>query len=598
MPDHPSPAAASSLVQADVRLSIRGALDVLLEQPGPPLYNPVYVGPLRSPTPLSEELQALATARGLRLAVESEVPQGRGAIWLLDPDAAEAALTAGAKPTAGVQWVVWGAGDAGGLPDRLAAWLASGGLVLRPMPLLTGGTGEIAAAVALAVEEAGAAARRWVVVVAAPEDLDLLGAELQFHLEVAGVARVRRVPAEAWEPGAEEVGEARVLVVDEGGAPGLAERLAAAQEREGPVWGLVVAGREFDRWTADPAWAGVLGNARIVRRTGSPPLPLAESALPTLAELLVGVPHAPKVVEDPNQFHLRLVPLEEVLQSAVGWSRPGTLVVFGPGRFGWIELARGRIGAVGTLGGETVAAGASAEAVYRVLRRISGWADASAAFVPAEPPPDPGGAAPGVPVGQAVFAVAKALDEGAGGGEPDRETPVRTYQVAEALVQRGLPTLAAAFMERVERASPWGPEEDLLLGHLSAERDPQAAAARLRHGALRAVHTDAPDPARLGVYVDATLSALLLEVRAGCTLPAAAYAVIAEWLQDVGTGWVGDARHAAIWLEIALRAGAVESAREAQRVLAARAGAERRPWASLLEISLSGDGGVSAGEGR
>jgi hypothetical protein len=97
------------------------------------------------------------------------------------------------------------------------------------------------------------------------------------------------------------------------------------------------------------------------------------------------------------------------------------------------------------------------------------------------------------------------------------------------------------------------------------------------------------------VYVSATLGALLLEVRAGYTVPSVALGVIRGWLDDAGTGWVADARHAAIWLEIALRAGEGTSAREAQRTLEELAGVERSRWTPLLELSLSRDGGVTGG---
>lgn len=598
MPNPPLPAGVRAVPAAVVRTSIRGVLEVLLESPGSPLYNPLFVGPLESAAPLYEELRAVAAARGFRLALGGEPPREHGAAWLADVETAERALAGGARPGAGTQWVVWGASDAGALPDRVAAWVARSGIPVRP----GAGSGDaaasdLAAAVEIALRDAGEARRRhFVVVVGAAEELDVLAAELHFHLETAaaGAPRVRRGPAAAWLAGREEGRVARVLVCGEEDGAVLAERLDG--EPGVGVWGLVVEAGRFAGWSAGEAWARLLGRARIVRRTPPPPLPLPERALPGLGELLPGAPRAARVVEDPVLFHLRLVPLAEVLQSAVGWSAPGTLVVFGPERFGWVEVAHGRIRGAGELGRPAEPAGPGEE-VYRALERMAAWEDASAAFVPADRPVDGPARLEGVPVGHALFAVAKAADEGgAGPGEGGAGGGLRAYEVAEALLEWGLPSLAGAFLERAERASAWGAEEDLLLGHLSAERNPQAAAARLRHGALRAVSGGARDAARLGVYVGATLGALLLEVRAGYTVPSAALAVIRGWLDDAGTGWVADARHAAIWLEIALRAGAAGSAREAQRALEELAGAERSRWAPLLEISLPGDGGVSGEE--
>ncbi len=600
MPNPPPHALVRPLHASDVRQSLRAVLEVLLERPGSPLYNPVFVGPLESAGPVYEALRAIAAARGFRLSLGGDVPREPGAAWLADVETAERELASGAEPGYGVQWVVWGASDAGALPDRLAARVSSAGIPVRPgAGSGDPATSDLAAAVEIALRDAGEARRRhFVVVVGAAEDLDVLAAELHFQLETAavGVPRVRRGPAAAWLSRVEGGPGARVLVCGEGEGDG--EELAARLEAEpgAGIWGLVVEGGRFACWSAGGAWSRLLARARVVNRTPPPPLPLPERALPGLGELLLGSACAARVVEDPVLFHLRLVPLAEVLQSAVGWSAPGTLVVFGRGHFGWVEVAHGRIRRVGERGRRAEPAPRPEEEVYRVLERMAAWEDASAAFVPAERPVEHPDRSEGVPVGHALFAVAKAADEGgpgAGGGAAGGG--LRAYQVAEALLEWGLPSLAGPFLERAERASAWGAEEDLLLGHLTAGRNPQAAAARLRHGALRAVSAGARDPARLAVYVSATLGALLLEVRAGYTVPSVALGVIRGWLDDAGTGWVADARHAAIWLEIALRAGEGTSAGEAQRTLEELAGVERSRWTPLLELSLSRDGGVTGG---
>jgi hypothetical protein len=213
---------------------------------------------------------------------------------------------------------------------------------------------------------------------------------------------------------------------------------------------------------------------------------------------------------------------------------------------------------------------------------MAGWGGASVIFIPGA------SAESGVPIGRAVMAMAHAAAADPGAGAPP-PAPLRLHEVAQVLVEWGVPDVARGFLQRAEQALAWGPEEDVLLGNLSAARNPDAAAARLRHGAMRAFSE--PRASGVDLYFEAMLNALLVEVRAGQTAPSVAWAIVGGWLRDAGTGWVTTARHAAIWLELALRAGANDSARLAQERLRTVAPAGRE-YLSLRELPINAQGGV------
>lgn len=580
-----SPSSPSRLlVQSDVRHSIRGVLEVLLDDPGA-LSNPLYVGPLRSVLPLSEEVYDLASHRGVPVVAGAGLPEQGPAIWLASAEAAAEAIEAGRAPAAGIQWVIWGDKEAQALPAPVASRVDQDGLVLRPgLGGLEGRPGWSMEPPVQAASHAAEASGRthYVLVVGEANDLGTLAAELQLHLELSGAPRVWRGPVAAWTDG--DAGACRVLIV--GAAQGGAD-LARRLERSagmGGVWGLVVEAAESDRWATEPAWAGVLDRSRVLRRTRAPELLIPEKSLPSIADLLVGAPESRPAAQETNQFHLRLMPLWDVFVQLENWKRCGTLVVYAADRIAWIDVAYGRIRSVARPGGQSAD---EPDAVLGWLREVARWGDASVVYVPGAELPE-SERRQGTPVGTLAFQLAQGADEAAYGSQIARKEfpPRRTYEVAEALLSLGLADAANALLERAERASSWGVEEEMLLGHLSAERDPQVAAARLRHGALRLVSDDAVDVRRIGMYVGATLSALLLEVRGGQTLPSVAFAVVADWLEDASTAWVTSARHAAIWLELALRAGQTESARLAQTHLETLAAGECTSWAALLALDL------------
>jgi hypothetical protein len=564
-----------SIATAELGEWLHGVLSALLDAPGD-LYNPVYVGPLPVEGSLRDLVGAAAGRAGLEVLESPAVPIP--GVWVSGIEEAEAALAAGVTPRPGVQWVVWSAVASAALPDRLAGWLGSTGLAIDP---LAGAADRVGGwSMQPLVQEVVGSQRgggpRFVVVVGESHDLGSLAAELQLHLELELEAPVWRGAVDGWFPG-DESRSVRVLVVTRGTDLGaLCQRLAAVPAGSGP-WGLVLDSVTADRLGSVAGWEALSArSAWIGRNTVRPPVD--EGVFPPVCELLVATPtlHAPDGIA---QFDLDAVSLPEILQSAEGWARSGTLVVFALDRAAYVVIGRGRVGGAGFYGSDRVA-GEDEPDVHDVLCSLTSWSGAVGVFVPGEVE---GG---GVPIGRLVMSVAHATSRTGAFPSPPR---LRPHEVAKALLAWGLMDTAAAFLRRAEMASPWGPEEDVLLGSISAVNEPEAGSARLRHGAMRAFSERGPDGGT-ELYVNGMLNALLVEVRGGQTLPAVAWSIVGGWLRDVGAAWATTARHAAIWMELALRAGARDSAADAQDRLRAFPDSSDR-WGSLLRVPLGSEDG-------
>lgn len=567
------------LASGEVREWLRTVVDALLEEPGG-LYNPVFVGPCVGVASLAEAVASAAGPRSLPVSTGLE-PPGVG-VWLVAAAVAEEALDGGAVPRPGVQWVVWGACAASGLPDRLAGWVGSKGLAVDP---LAGAASAIAAwsmAPAVAAAQAGSVERGergFVFVSGEAEELGGLAAELQLLLELELGGCVWRGPAEAWGDGDRETSGRVVVVGPRCDLAGLGRRLDRLGA--GPLCGVVLECESARRIASLSEWAGLERRTWWARR-GCARAVAGEEVFPRVGDLLVGSAGVAGAPADIIQFNLGAISLAEILQAAEGWGRSGTLVLFGVDRVGWIRLGHGRVTGVGIVGGEQ-ADGTREGVVFDLLAVLGRCGDAGVVFVPGEAGED------GVPIGRAVMAIAHSAGE-VGVHTRSSAPPMRVHEVAEVLVAWGVPEVARTFLQRAEEALGWGPEEDILLGNLYADRNPQAAAARLRHGAMRAF-TERSEGAGVALYFDGMLNALLVEVRAGQTSPAVAWAIVGNWLRDAGSAWATTGRQVAIWMELALRAGAVESARLAQARLAEVANGSPDAWASLLALDIEGPGG-------
>lgn len=573
----PTSESLRTLASAGVRHWLRSVVDALLCEPGG-LYNPVFVGPLSEIEALSEAVTAVAESRSMDLAYGAEPPAA--GIWLASAQCAEEALAAGLAPRPGVQWLVWATGAVSTLPDRLAGWVGAKGLSVDPLAGAAESTAAWSMAPTVAAARAAGAARglrAFVVVRGEASDLAELGAELQLSLELEFGRTVWRGRAEGWTEG-DVTTEPRVLLVTaESDAGAICRRLG--ELGPGAPWGVVVDCEVADRMRSLAEWNVLDGRAWWLSRCLGKAFP-GESSFPPIADLLIGTSAVSRQRDEIMQFTLGAVSLAEILQAAEGWARPGALIVFEADRVGWIRVGHGRVSGVGLVGGG-VAEPSAEEAVYDLLATMAAWGGASVIFVPGA------SAELGVPIGRAVMAMAHAVAEGR--GATALSAALRVHEVAQVLVDWGVPDVARGFLQRAEQALAWGPEEDVLLGNLSAARNPDAAAARLRHGAMRAFSE--PRASGVDLYFDAMLNALLVEVRAGQTAPSVAWAIVGGWLRDAGTGWATTARHAAIWLELALRAGATDSARLAQDRLRAVAPA-RAEYLALRELPIIAQGGT------
>jgi hypothetical protein len=563
-----------SIATAELGDWLHGVLSALLDAPGD-LYNPVYVGPVPVGGSLRELVGAAAARNGLEVV---ESPRTAG-VWLAGIEEAEAALATGMTPRPGVQWVVWSAAAPSALPDRLAGWLGATGLAIDP---LAGAADRVGGwSMQPLVQEVVGAPRdgraRFVVVIGENHDLGSLAAELQLHLELELEELVWRGAVDGWSPG-DESGRVRVLVVSRGtDLDALCQRLSTVQGGSGP-WGLVLDSITADRLRRVAGWEGLSARCTWLRRN-TEGLRVEEDVFPPVCELLVATP-TPDAPDGIAQFDLDAVSLPEILQSAEGWARSGTLVIFALDRAAYVRIGRGRVGAAGFYGSDHVASLDEPD-VHDVLCSVSSWSGAVGVFVPGA-----GAEGRGVPIGRLVMSVAHAKSRSGAFPTPPR---LRPHEVAKALLAWGLMDTATAFLRRAELASPWGPEEDVLLGSISAVNEPEAGSARLRHGAMRAFSERGPEGGT-ELYVNGMLNALLVEVRGGQTLPAVAWAIVGGWLRDVGAAWATTARHAAIWMELALRAGARDSAVAAQDRLRAFPDSSDR-WSALLRVPLRSEDG-------
>ncbi|HWK89220.1 MAG TPA: hypothetical protein VNP72_04470, partial [Longimicrobium sp.] len=253
-----------------------------------------------------------------------------------------------------------------------------------------------------------------------------------------------------------------------------------------------------------------------------------------------------------------------MVRSAASWERSGFLLVYTSGRFGWIGIDGGEGVVRGAWRlGDPASASHDVDAVLARIRAMTLWDGMHALFVAATKPVPPCGNPRGVLVDTVDLDVRRTLEEARDGRVPPGSlaaevAPVPPSRVARELLWWGQGRFAHELLRAAERASPWGVEEELLLGYLSAERDPREAAARLQHAA----HRLAADlgGGRWSQHVDATLAALVLDVRAHPLQAAHAWGVVERWIESQGEDWIGTPRRAAVLYELAARAGELRKA--------------------------------------
>ena len=541
--------------EEEVRVVLRALFTRLLAM-DPERYSPLYVGPLRRAEPVRRALEDASDGRGVAPAPQAAAGE---AVRLVPLDSMAEVLRGGR----GCRWVIVGSVDPDQLPPELLARLDEVGLIYdtRQVPAPPATPSPLGAALAARA----ALQDPWVLCVAAePDAAPVVAAEAAVRLRVLGYTGgpVWEVPAAANVRDAPFPPGPRPALVAHLGAPlsepvlrslaGRAQELRAA---------LVLVGAPAA--VAAPGQGG-LGGAVLVRAAPAPvPDAVRRASWPPAREVLTGAPESGAERELISRADGGDHALGPLVRSAASWERPGFLLVFTAGRFGWIAVdgADAVVRGAWRLGDPPAAAGV--DAVLARIRAMSLWEGSRALFVAATDPLPSHSRGVAVLVDTVDLDVRRTLEEAAGGRVPPASLPAEVRdlppgRIARELLWWGQPRAAHELLEAAERASPWGVEEELLLGYLSAERDPREAAARLQHAAHRL--SDDFAGARWAQHVDATLSALLLEVRAHPGRARHAWGVVERWIESQGEGWVATPRRAAVVYELAARAGEIAHA--------------------------------------
>jgi hypothetical protein len=574
-----------SLLDEQLRLAFVAACEALAAAPGA-LYPVVYVGPLRAPDLLRGAMEEAARTFGVAVrewGAESAAGTAPALLLCGWGEAVDAATTVSSE--GGVQLVVWGDLPADALPDAIRECVAGrGGLVLDPrdhpgpgVSAWLGGPVE-----RVAGEAAGAA--NPLVVVAEGDTLRMHADQARMHLEALGLHAAEVTPANAGAL-APQCGDG--FVGEWTGAVPAAEvaSLALACRAAGSPLVLAADPASWNRLRADPAWAGAVGSCTVVRAGGLPPdSGAAALSWPRVSSVWVGAPGAPEADDD-----ALVLPDGATLLEGLGHlevrGRPGRLVAWGSDRAAAVEVDQRAAGAV-VVGVRIVGRSPAAdrETVLAQLDEIRGWEGVQMALVAGRGEE----AAPSVEetVQRVGFFFSRMDDERASPAQrAPAHTPLGLHAVASTLVGLGLSGAARALLRRAERESRWGVEEEILLGFLVAEGDPEEAVTRLRHAALRlATAGDVRGDAWV-LQTDATLNALLLMVRARQVGAADAWASVDGWLRQAGTVWVSSPRHAAVLFELAARAGHTEEARRFAELFRGMAGPDE-PLAGALAPAL------------
>ncbi|HEU0299717.1 MAG TPA: hypothetical protein VFR37_09690 [Longimicrobium sp.] len=548
--------------EEEVRVVLRALLARLLNMEQR-RYSPLYVGPVRRVDCVLRALQEAAAQCGLDVfdADSATCPSLAEGVGFGSVRSIPAALASAGER----RWVIAGDVDPDRLPSDFLACLDRDGLIYdtRQFPGPPAAPSPLREAIAHKAGVAGS----WVLEVASDADAaPIVAAEAAVRLRLLGysVSGVYEAFTDAALAGcafSPAAGGRTAVVVYVGyrPEPGVVRQLVVQASAHGA--GLVLV-----------ATAGTLAGldlashtAGSVVRAAPEPVPEAVRAASWLParEVLTGAPESGAARELISQVEAHHRSLNHIIRAAASWERAGFLLVFGADRFGWIRLdgSEDLVRGAWRLGD---ADGATAEELLARVRAMCLWEGICALFVAATAPvPTALPAQAAVLVDTVDLDVRRTLDEARCGRVPvgSLAPPVAAVppsRVARELLWWGQTRPAQELLEAAERASGWGVEEELLLGYLSAERDPREASARLQHAALRLA--DDLAGSRSAQHVDATFAALLLDVRAHPSRARHAWGVVERWLESQGASWVWTARRAAVAYEIAARVGALEEA--------------------------------------
>lgn len=547
MTNEPPQALPLTPAEEEMRVILRTLLGRLLEAQES-RYFPLYVGPVRRAEPVRRALEAAAASAGVTVLGPEALCDGSSG-----PGVGLAPLRAARQVLADRsdrRWVIVGDVDPERLPDEVLRRLDSDGLLFdtRQTPAPPARVSPLS----LAFREREGREGPWAIRVAAePDSASLVAAEAAMRLRLRGHA-----VGPVWNPGHDVV--AAGAPIPSGGRPALVVQLDAAvpAERLDDLESLTRHRGAVLVMVGPQRFLGARGHDFV--RTSPTPVPdvVRSATWPPAREMLTGAPETGTVRELISVVDGGRT-LNQVVRAAASWERRGFVLLYTPDRFGWISVDGGEGLVCGAMcAGES--RGSDAAHVLACIRAMSAWHGARALFVAATEPHPVGAWACSVLVDTVDLDVRRTRDEVRGGGPvpevgAEHRAGIRPSCIARELLWWGQTRFACELLESAERASSWGVEEELLLGYLSAERDPREAAARLQHAAHRISVELATGT--WGQHVDATLAALVLDVRTHPGRAPQAWAVIERWLESEGHGWVATERHAAVLYEIAARAG-------------------------------------------
>lgn len=567
-----------SLLDEPVRVLLAGACEALAAAPRA-LYPVVFVGPLRSGELLRRAAADAGEAFGLPVAEwRSDLRASAPTFLICQVEDVEDART-WSKGREGVQLIAWSPRS----KDELEPFMAPGDLVIDAGGLGLRGAAWLGGIVSQVIRDRFGPGNP-VVVVGDSSGVGLRSLEVQMYLDAGGFQPVeiaagslnRRVMGTGigfvahHGPGADDDGR----IVD----------LAVACRFEGSPLAILTSSTSWERLRTTREWVDRVGVSSVAWCDDGQSEP-AFTGLPwpSIAAVWVGA-----IPECASHATASLIlppgtPLLEGLGHMEVRARPGRLIAWCRDRVGVIGVEQRTAGTVVT---SALIVGRPAcsdrESVLACLDSIRGWEGLQLAVVGAN-----GGEAGTVeePVQRVGFHFSRLDDErflGAPLPEP-AEAALGVYGVAKALAECGIAAAARALLRRVERESGWGVEEEMLLGYLVADSDPEESVTRLRHVAVRLANLeeDETGPGSWMLQTDATLNALLLLVRTRRVGAADAWETVDAWLSGAGTGWVSTPRHAAVLFELGFRAGRTRDARRFADLFRSLAGPEE-PLAQAL----------------
>lgn len=578
------------LLDEQLRFAIVAACQALAATPGA-VYPLVYLGPLRGPQMLTEA--ALEAGKAFGIAVTDW--QGKGtevrAPGLLICSVADAAEAVTAV-RAGVQLIAWGDVAVHDLPEAVRVpFLMPSSLAIDPeVQIRAAGQrsylGDDLDAILAGLTEA----LDPIVILCDVEAGRLYADQAILHLECGGRSPVEVTPA---APDFPRGGAAVVLLPRPRGGPA---SLDAARWLAGARMArcLVVVVTQADVWSVlqrDEGFAAEAARCTVMNRTSSAPDALASRlSWPRVPTIWLG---APRTASGPVEAISlpRSTSLLEALRHIEVRGRASRLVAWTGGRAAVVDVDARAAGVV-VIRAEVLGSGAAhdRDALLIMLDAIRQWDEPHIAILSATWSGPVGEMSE--PVQRIGFYFSRRDDE-RGEAPPEFVAgPEPGFRrVAYALVEMGLESAALALLQRAERESRWGVEEEMLLSYLVAEIEPDEAVTRLRHAAVRLASAGSDNEDGWKLQTHATLNAVLLMVRRQQVGALDAWESISEWVEQ-GSGWLGSARHAAVLFELAARAGQIQECRrfaEMFRSIAADSDPLRRALAPAFLAVLEGD---------